>query len=96
MTMELATFSLVAGAGVDAFVSADADLQRDMMINDTGLLRRTAAKGDSGWAVVTLWASPESAASSAERAAASEAGRAFAAFVDASTVRRELYEELNG
>ena len=96
MTMELATFSLVDGADVDAFVAADADLQRDMMVNDAGFLRRTTARGDNGWAVVTLWVSPESAVSSAERAATSDAGRAFATFVDEATIRRQIYEELDG
>ena len=96
MTMELATFRLVDGADVDAFVAADAALQHDMMVNDAGLLRRTTARGDDGWATVTLWASPESAASSAERATTSDEGRAFSAFVDAASVRREIYEELDG
>lgn len=94
--MELATFRLVEGAAVDAFVAADADLQRDMMINDPGLLRRTTARGEHGLAVVTLWASPESAESSAARVTTSAAGRAFAAFVAPGSVRREVYEELDG
>lgn len=96
MTMELATFSLVDAADVDAFVAADADLQRDMMINDRGFVRRTTARGDGGWAVVTLWASREEAEASVQRTATSDAGRAFAAFVEPSSVRREIFEELGG
>lgn len=96
MIIEVSTFALADGADTDAFVAADAALQRDLMLHSPGLLRRTVGRNDVGWVAVTLWETLDDAVASEERVRSSAAGAAYLELVDASSVRGGRYEDLGG
>jgi len=59
--IETTTFRLAAGADEQAFLRADRRVQTELIPNQPGFLRRTTARSDEGWLVLTLWASAEHA-----------------------------------
>jgi hypothetical protein len=94
MVIEVVTFLLTPGTDERAFLDADARMQTGFVYLQPGLVRRTTARGDAGeWAVVTFWYSKQDANAAAERT--DPVRDAFNAFVDASSMRRSLYETLD-
>ncbi len=69
--VEVTRFRLADGIGDDAFLTLDRRLQTELVPNRPGFLRRTTARREGDWLVVTLWSS-EDAASSFERDTASD------------------------
>lgn len=85
--MENRTFRLVAGADEAAFVAADARFQTEVAYHQSGIARRTLAKGEDGeWLVVTHWWTVEHA----------DAAPVMTDFIDLDTVVVRRYEELPG
>ena len=60
--VETATFRLKAGVDEDAFLASDRRVQTELVPNQPGFVRRTTARRDGEWVVVTLWASQRDAA----------------------------------
>lgn len=69
--VEIAAFRLAAGISDDVFLSLDRRVQTELVPNRRGFLRRTTARRESRWVVVTLWAS-ESDAAEYDRATAAD------------------------
>jgi hypothetical protein len=94
--IETLRFELRSGADEGAFLAADKRLQSAFAYHQSGLLRRTTARGeDSGWLVVSLWDSPASADAGDPLRADHEACRAFVSFIDRATLRSDRYQELD-
>ena len=56
-TLQVTTYSLKAGTGVDGFIAADAALQEWTYLNVPGIARRTTARADDGtWITIRLYA----------------------------------------
>jgi hypothetical protein len=94
--IEIMRFQLRPGVEASAFRQADARLQSDFAYRQPGLLRRTTARSADGeWVVVDLWRSLADARSCQARWDGDPAVQAFMALVDASTVQRARYFELD-
>lgn len=61
MIVEVATFRLGAGTDDGAFLALDRRVQRELVPNQPGFLRRTTAGRGGEWVVLTLWASEDDA-----------------------------------
>ncbi len=59
--VETTTFRLRAGADEAAFLTSDRRVQTELVPNQPGFVRRTTARRDGEWVVVTLWASQDDA-----------------------------------
>ncbi|HWE68639.1 MAG TPA: hypothetical protein VG298_18500 [Acidimicrobiales bacterium] len=59
--VELTTFRLAQGANEESFLALDRRVQTELVPNQPGFMRRTTARRDENWVVVTLWASEEAA-----------------------------------
>lgn len=96
--IETMTFRLAEGADEAAFLAADARLQADFAYQQTGLLRRTTARGQGQrageWIVIDLWVRAEDADTAAARWDADPAAQAFMAFVDRGSVEVRRYADL--
>jgi heme-degrading monooxygenase HmoA len=66
--VENITFRLAPGVEDDAFLALDKRIQTELVPNQSGFLRRTTARRDGEWLIVTLWWSEELAAAFAESA----------------------------
>lgn len=94
--IEVATFRLAAGVEEDDFVAAHARAQTEFFNLQSGLLRRTTARGDDGtWIVITLWSDADAATAAAHAAAADPAPLALADRVDDVTLDVRRYRELD-
>jgi heme-degrading monooxygenase HmoA len=60
--VEVTRFRLAEGVDDDTFLALDRRLQTELIPNRPGFLRRTTARRDGDWVVVTLWWSEEDAA----------------------------------
>ena len=61
--VEVTQFRLADGVKDDAFLAHDRRLQTELFPNRPGFLRRTTARRDGDWVVVTLWSNEDDAAS---------------------------------
>jgi heme-degrading monooxygenase HmoA len=59
--VEITVFRLKHGVDALAFLELDRRVQTEVVPNQTGFLRRTTARRESDWVVVTLWATEEAA-----------------------------------
>lgn len=92
--IELFTFVLADGVSVDDFLAADKRVQQEFFPYQHGAARRTTARNDDGWIVITLWSSREAADAAAMAAREDDACRAFAALIAGEQLSR--YESLPG
>ena len=60
--VEVTTFRLSKETDVGSFLAIDKRVQTELVPNRPGFMRRTTARRDADWLVVTLWASEEAAA----------------------------------
>lgn len=94
--IEIAAFSLVDGADMEAFLAADRAVQTEFIPNRSGFLRRTTARNDRGaWAVITLWASEDDADATAAAADGDPVVAEFRSFVDPGTFRENRFTTLD-
>jgi hypothetical protein len=94
--IEITAFRLAPGTGEESFLAADRRMQTEFVYLQPGLVRRTTARSDDGdWAVVVMWRSKSDADAAARAAEGDDASAAFAACVDATTVRIKRFETLD-
>ena len=96
MLIETLTFRLADAADEKTFLETDRLVQTEFMNNQTGLLRRTTARGPDGeWLVVVLWNSERDADASRSKAQAHPSAMGFGALLDGETVRMKRYATLD-
>lgn len=93
MVIELTTLELVPGTDESAFRQADARVQTEFFYLQPGIVRRTTARDEDGWIVVTFWENKASALAAAEAGRSDPAATAFGALVEVLEVRR--YESID-
>lgn len=79
MVIEVATFRLAAGTDDGALLAFDRRVQRELVPNQPGFLRRTTAGRGGEWVVLTLWASEDDAVTFAAQTAMDPIWTAFVA-----------------
>ena len=94
--IEIMRFHLAADADEEAFLAADRRVQSDFAYRQTGLLRRTTARGgDGAWLVIDLWQSARDADATAGKWANDPVTATFMSFVDPATIETERYDTLD-
>jgi hypothetical protein len=81
MVIDVRTFHLATGVDEDEFLAADRRWQTELVPHQDGFLRRTTARRDGEWVVVTLWANEAAAVAFEADSAGREVRRAFDEFV---------------
>jgi hypothetical protein len=76
-------------------LAADRRWQTELVPNRDGFVRRTTACRDGEWAVITLWATEEDAASFETHTAGHEVRRDFDEHVDAESRRAARFDTLD-
>lgn len=96
MLIETLTFRLRPDVSEEEFLSADRRVQTELVPTHQGFLRRTTARGEhGGWIVVTLWAGPADADTSASRSVDHPAVAAFMAAVEPTSVVTQRFTTLD-
>lgn len=95
MIVEITTFELVPGTTEQAFLAADRRVQTEVIPNQPGFIRRTTARRDGRWLVVTLWWSEDLAVAYESASATHPAQAAFDALRQAATVTTDRYDSLD-
>lgn len=94
--IEIMRFRLRPDADEAAFLAADKRVQEEFAYSQSGLLRRTTARGaDGGWIVIDLWRSVADADACDARWDADPVAQAFMALVDRESVTVDRYEPLS-
>jgi heme-degrading monooxygenase HmoA len=78
--VEITVFRLKPELDALSFLDIDKRVQTEVVPNQPGFLRRTTARREADWVVVTLWASEEAAAAFEEVV---EGDPVWAQFIDA-------------
>lgn len=93
--IEQLTFELARDADEKSFLECDARLQTEFAYRQSGLLRRTVARGDSGaWTVIDLWQTPEDAAACSRRWDTDALAQKWMSFIDRSTLKVSRWDTL--
>jgi hypothetical protein len=94
--IELMTFRLREGVAEADFLAADGRVQTEFAYHQSGMVRRTTARGQDGdWVVVDLWRSAADADACLDGWHRDPAPRAFMALVDEGTVRVQRFQTLD-
>jgi hypothetical protein len=93
--VEITTFRLAEGVSDDSFLSLDRRVQKELVPNRAGFLRRTTARHGDDWVVVTLWASDDDAAAYQRAVDADPLQTEFELCVEAGTLHLTRYETLD-
>jgi hypothetical protein len=94
--IEIMRFRLPPGADEAAFLAADRRIQEEFIYQQSGLLRRTTARGeDDGWLVMVHWRSSSDADAAEAQGERNELARAFWALLDSSSISVERFQELD-
>ena len=78
--VEVTLFRLAEDLDEPTFLAIDKRVQTELVPNQPGFLRRTTARREAEWVVVTLWATEEAAAAFEDVA---EGDPVWAEFIDA-------------
>ncbi|HLN41720.1 MAG TPA: hypothetical protein VK215_04680 [Acidimicrobiales bacterium] len=93
--VEVVTFRLAADVEQGDFLVADKRAQTEFLYMQTGLLRRTTARGMEGeWLVVTLWATGRDADTAALSARDDPAASLLTSLMDPSSITSNRYDTL--
>jgi heme-degrading monooxygenase HmoA len=65
--VEITTFRLAGDRSAASFLALDKRVQSELVPNQPGFLRRTTARREGEWVVVTLWATDAAATAFAAR-----------------------------
>jgi len=95
VVVEIFTFRLAPDATEQAFLEADAAVQTGFYYQRPGLVRRTVARSQDGWAVVVFWGTMGDVDAAAAAAADDPATQAFGALMNHGSVRVQRYETLD-
>jgi hypothetical protein len=90
--VDVTTFRLTSDE--QSFRAADGRMQTEFSYQQPGCLRRTTARGDDEWVVITLWATAGDAEAAAATADGHPVAAAFMACVDDESVRTNRYNML--
>jgi len=93
--VETTTFRVADGVDEEAFLQSDRRVQTELVPNQPGFLRRTTARRDDQWVVVTLWASQDDAATFDEVAKAHPAQLEFESHLDQASLVQRRYDTLD-
>jgi hypothetical protein len=93
--VEITTFQLASGATETAFLAADRRVQTELVPNQPGFMRRTTARRDGAWLVVTLWGSEQQAQDFDSVAHGHPVQEEFDSFVEPGTVMTHRFETLD-
>jgi hypothetical protein len=93
--VEISAFSLLPGADEQAFLASDRRVQTELVPIQPGFMRRTTARGDGGWLVVTLWYSRENASAFDAVADGHPVQVEFEGHIDPTSVRTKRFETLD-
>jgi heme-degrading monooxygenase HmoA len=93
--VEVTTFRLAEDVSDDSFLSLDRRVQRELVPNRSGFLRRTTARHGDDWVVVTLWASDDDAAAYQRAVDGDPLWAEFERCVEAGTLHLTRYTTLD-
>ncbi len=93
--VEVTSFRLRAGVSDDDFLALDKRVQTELVPNQPGFVRRTTARRDGAWLVVTLWASEAAAAAFESAMVDHELWRPFGEHVEGTSLRSARYDTLD-
>jgi len=95
MVVDVTTFRLADGVSADEFLGLDRRIQTELVPNRPGFLRRTTARRDGKWVVVTLWSTEGDARAFHADVAGHELLTAFQQFVAPGSVNSARYDTLD-
>ncbi len=95
MIVEVTTFRLLPDAHEPSFLASDHRVQTELVPHQPGFVRRTTARDQEEWLVVTLWATTHDAVAYVDAAGAHPAYREFEGFIDTASLNTHRYETLN-
>lgn len=95
MLIEITTFRLTDGASEEDFLATDQAVQEEFFHQQAGFVRRTTARADQEWAVITLWGSAEHAEAAARASAGDLTWADFHGLVDDASLDIRRYETLD-
>jgi heme-degrading monooxygenase HmoA len=93
--VEVSTFRLAAGVSHESFLALDRRVQTELVPNQPGFMRRTTARSDEDWLVVTLWSTQDAAAAFQRAVVDDPLQSEFTQAVDGSTHRLVRYTTLD-
>jgi heme-degrading monooxygenase HmoA len=93
--VEVSTFRLAAGTDEPTFLAADRRVQTELVPNQPGFLRRTTARRDEAWVVVTLWSSLAAAADFEQLSHDHSAWTAFSGLLEPGSLATDRFETLD-
>ncbi len=93
--VEITAFSLKPGVDDDAFLASDKRVQTELVPNRPGFVRRTTARRDGAWVVVTLWASEDDAVAFETETAGDDVRLTFENHIDAASLRTKRFDTLD-
>ena len=95
MVVDITTFRLAAGADEGEFLAVDRRWQTELVPNRDGFLRRTTARRDAEWLVITLWATEADAVAFEADTAGHDVRRVFEPLLAAESRRAARYDTLD-
>jgi hypothetical protein len=95
MVIDVTTFRLASGVHEDDFLAADRRWQTELVPNRSGFVRRTTARRDGAWVVITLWASEADAGAFEAETAGHEVRSVFDEHVAGESRRALRYDTLD-
>jgi hypothetical protein len=95
LLIETMAFRLLPGTDVQAFLRSDRRVQTELIPNRPGFLRRTTARSDDDWLVLTLWASREQAMEYVALTAFNPVQLVFVSHINLNSVFVHRYETLD-
>ena len=90
--VDVTTFRLTGDE--QSFRAADARMQTEFSYLQSGCFRRTAARGDDEWVVITLWATADDAEAAIAAAGSHPVATAFEACIDSKSLSSRRYNLL--
>jgi heme-degrading monooxygenase HmoA len=93
--VEITTFRLAEGVEDASFLALDRRVQTELVPNQPGFMRRTTARRDDDWVVVTLWSTEDHAAAFRRAVEGDPLQAEFARAMEAGTSRLARYATLD-
>jgi heme-degrading monooxygenase HmoA len=93
--VEITTFRLAEGVADASFLALDRRVQTELVPNQPGFMRRTTARRDNDWVVVTLWSTEDDAAAFLHAVEGDPLQAEFAQAMEAGTSHLVRYATLD-
>lgn len=91
--VEIVTFKLREGASVDAFRTANQNVEDGHVSKQPGFISRKTARNEEGWLVVVEWEDVESAELSMQSFADAPATKSFMEVIDPASMRMQRFTD---